>query len=72
MKKIKKKINTGDKTTSKLYEAVRDYIEARNGTVVVIRGIAIVQEGLKFKYGLMIRVIGKKPEFSDANKKLHN
>ena len=57
-----KKIKTGDKTVDKLYEAVRDYVEARSGSVIVVGGIAIVQESeLKFNYGVMIRVTGKLP-----------
>jgi hypothetical protein len=58
-----KKVETGDKLTDNLYEAVRAYIEARNGSVVVIGGVAIVEEGLKFNYGLMVRITGKKPVF---------
>lgn len=65
MKKGNKKIVTGDKTTDKLYEAVRSYIEKRDGCVVVIGGVAIVQASpLAHNYGLMIRITGKKPVFS--------
>ena len=57
-----RKISTGDEIVDKLYEAVRNYIEAKKGTVVVIGGIAIVQESpLKFNYGVMVRITGKKP-----------
>ena len=60
---MKKKIKTGNKIINKLYEAVRDYIESKGGTVVVIGGIAIVQEDSirKFNYGIMVRITGKKP-----------
>jgi len=62
MKKGNKKILTGDKKVDKLYEAVRDYVESKKGSVVVIGGIAIVQESpLKFNYGVMVRITGKKP-----------
>jgi len=62
MKKGKKKISTGDKVVDNLYEAVREYIEARKGTVVVIGGIALTQESpLEFNYGVMVRITGKKP-----------
>ena len=58
----KKKIKTGDKIVDALYSAVRDYIESRSGNVVVIGGIAVVDEGTaKYNYGLMVRVTGKKP-----------
>jgi len=73
MKTKNKKISTGDKYTDKLYEAVRNYIESRKGSVVVIGGIAIVQESpLKFNYGLMVRITGKKPVFTphDTNKRI--
>jgi hypothetical protein len=53
-----------DKTTEELYKATINYIKTNKGTVVVIGGIAIVDEGLgKYKYGLMIRIMGKKPIF---------
>ena len=62
MKKGNKKISTGDKVVDKLYEAVRTYIQDRKGSVVVIGGIAIVQESpLEFNYGVMVRITGKKP-----------
>jgi len=58
----KKKINTGDKTVDKLYDAVRDYIEKKGGSVVVFSGIALVQETPnKHNYGLMVRIAGKRP-----------
>ena len=60
----KKKIKTGDKYTDKLYQAVVDYVKSRKGTVVVIGGIALVQEDeRKYNYGVMVRVTGKKPIF---------
>ena len=59
---MKRKIKTGKDDTDILYEAVRAYIENRGGSVVVIGGIALVQESpLKYNYGLMVRVTGKKP-----------
>ena len=60
----KKKIKTGDKTIDELYEAVRNYVEKRKGSVVVIGGIQIIQmpDDLKFNWGLNVRVTGKKPE----------
>ena len=65
MKIPKKRIKTGDKKTDALYEAVRNYIESKGGTVVVIGGIALVQEDpmMKFNYGIMVRVTGRKPIF---------
>ena len=59
----KRKINTGDKVVGRLYEAVRDYVETRGGTVVVIGGIQIVQmpDDLKMNWGLNVRITGKKP-----------
>ena len=64
MKSKKRKIKTGEKTTDKLYEAVRDYIEKNGGSIIVIGGIAIVEESpLKYNYGLLIRITGKKPQF---------
>jgi len=64
MKEEKKsEIKTGDKTTANLYKAVQDYIEKRGGSVLVIGGTALVQESpLKYNYGLMVRITGKKPE----------
>ncbi len=63
MNKEKNKIKTGSKDIDKLYEAVRDYIENREGSVAVVGGVAIVDEGIsKYNYGLMIRVTGKKPK----------
>ena len=70
---MKKKIKTGKKDIDILYEAVRTYIENRKGKVVVIGGIALVQEGIaKFNYGLIVRVTGKKPVFTphDTNKRI--
>lgn len=66
---MKKAIKTGDKTTNKLYEAVRDYIEKRNGKVIVIGGVAVVEENLKFNYGLMVRITGLKPEINNKSQK---
>jgi len=62
-KKTIKRIKTGNKITDKLYEAVRDYVESKGGTVAVIGGIALVQENplQKFNYGVMVRITGKKP-----------
>lgn len=61
----KKTIKTGNKEINKLYEAVIDYIEKRNGTVAVIGGIVLVDEGdAKYNYGLMVRITGKKPIFN--------
>lgn len=62
MEKGNNKISTGDKNVDKLYEAVRNYVESKKGSVLVIGGIAIVQESpLKFNYGVMVRITGKKP-----------
>ena len=62
---MKKEIKTGNKVTDELYEAVRNYIESKGGSVVVIGGIQIVQmpDDLKFNWGLNVRVTGKKPKF---------
>ena len=56
-------IKTGNKVVDKLYEAVRDYVESKGGSVVVIGGIQIVQmpDDLKYNWGLNIRITGKKP-----------
>ena len=63
--KKNRKIKTGDKTMDNLYKAVQDYIEKRGGSVLIIGGIALVQESpLKYNYGLMLRVTGKKPKIS--------
>jgi hypothetical protein len=49
--------------TDKLYEAVAAYIKELGGSAVVIGGTALVEEGNgKYKYGLMIRIVGKKPQ----------
>ena len=59
-----RKIKTGEKDVDALYEAVRAYITNRKGTVVVIGGVALVQEDArKFNYGLMVRITGKRPTF---------
>ena len=57
------KIKTGDKTTDNLYEAVKKYVEKRGGSVLVIGGLALVKENplLKYNYGVMVRITGKKP-----------
>jgi len=61
---VPKKIKTGNKNIDRLYEAVVSYVNSGDGTVTVIGGIAIVQESpLKYNYGVMIRVTGKKPKF---------
>lgn len=64
MKKSKgqNKIKIGNKVTEELYNAVVKYVESKGGTVAVIGGIALVQESpLKYNYGVMVRVTGKKP-----------
>jgi hypothetical protein len=64
---MKKEIKTGDKYIDNLYKAVVDYIKNRGGSVVVIGGIALVQEDeRKFNYGVMVRVTGKKPKIDVA------
>lgn len=64
------KINSGDKTIDNLYQAVINYIQKRNGTAVVIGGIALVDEGdAKFNYGVMVRVTGIKPSLPTKSKK---
>lgn len=64
---MKKEIKTGDKYIDNLYKAVVDYIKNRGGSVVVIGGIALVQEDEhKFNYGVMVRVTGKKPKIDVA------
>ena len=62
-KKEKKMIRTGDRITDNLYNAVRDYVEAKGGSVIVIGGIQIIQmpNDLKFNWGLNVRITGKKP-----------
>ena len=63
-KEIKAKIKWGKTPAEQLYKAVVRYIEANGGTAVVIGSIALVQETpLKFNYGVMVRVTGKKPIF---------
>ena len=63
MKPSKKKVKTGDKYTDDLYTAVIRYVEKNSGTVVVIGGIALVDEGKKNEYGVMVSVLGKRPIF---------
>lgn len=51
--------------TDKLYNAVADYIKSNGGSVAVIGGIAIVDwGGAKLNYGLVVRITGKKPNFT--------
>ena len=65
--KKKKTIKWGNDVTDKLYKAVVAYVEKNGGTAVVIGGIALVQEDARqFNYGVMVRVIGKKPEFKET------
>ena len=61
----KRKIKTGNKIIDKLYEAVRDYIEEREGKVVMIGGVAVMSDsvGPKFNYSLLVRITGKRPVF---------
>jgi hypothetical protein len=62
-----RRIRTGNKATDKLYEAVRSYVEGRGGSVLVIGGVALVDEGIgKYNYGVMVRVTGKKPMFKNV------
>lgn len=74
IKKLNRKILTGDKKVDKLYKAVRDYIESKNGSVVVIGGISIsrMPDDFKFNYRLVVGITGKKPVFTphDTNKKI--
>lgn len=65
----RRKLNTGDRTTDKLYQAVIDYIEKRDGKALIIGGVAVVDEGRKFNYGLMVRITGKKPKFPQKETK---
>lgn len=59
-------IKTGNKIVDNLYNAVKKYVESKKGTVVVIGGIAIVQESpLKYNYGIMVRINGKRPTVGD-------
>ena len=58
MKKIRE-----EKIIDKIYKSVIEYIEFYNGKVLVIGGIALVDEGMRNKYGVMIRILGKKPIF---------
>jgi hypothetical protein len=64
----KKKIVTGNAILNRLYTAARDYVEEHEGSVVVIGGVALVDEGNN-KFGIMVRCLGKKPNFP---KKLTN
>ena len=69
-KKYKKIIVKDDILVDRLYRAVVNYIENHGGTALVIGGIALVQESpLKFNYGIMIRITGKKPVFEQEAKK---
>ena len=71
--KKERTIKTGDKSTDALYKAVVGYVKKRKGSVVVIGGIALVQEGPeKFKFGLMVRCVGKKPVFEESSNKQNN
>lgn len=60
---MNREIKTDNKIIDKLYEAVRDYIESKGGSVVVIGGIQIIQmpDDLKYNWGLNVRITGKKP-----------
>lgn len=63
----RKRINTGNSTYNRLYTAVRDYVEKNGGTILVIGGTALIDEGEKNKYGIMVRCFGKKPNFPKNN-----
>lgn len=70
MKKPKRKKST---VTDKLYEAVVAYVQENSGSVAVIGGIALVDEGRgKSSYGVMVRCLGKKPVFTEQPTKTPN
>lgn len=68
-KKIQKKVKRterlkGRDTVSRLYNSVIEYVEELGGSCIVIGGIAIVQEDPnENRFGIMVRVLGKKPTF---------
>jgi len=64
MTKEKRIIKTGNKIIDKLYEATRNYIESKGGSVIVIGGMAIMTEpnDSRYNYSLVIRITGNKPE----------
>lgn len=59
----------GDRTpTGQLYRAVRRYVEAKGGSILVIGGVQVEQwpgEG-EFKFVLGVRCMGRRPS-SEAN-----
>ena len=64
----KTRISTGCSVTNRLYTAVRDYVEKNHGSVVVMGGIALVEEGQSpDHFGIMVRCLGKKPEKITSN-----
>ena len=49
----------------RLYKAVQEYIESKNGQVLAIGGIQVTQfpDDLKYNYRLCIKVTGIMPEY---------
>ncbi len=63
-KRAARRVKWGNDVTDKLLKAVVAYVEAHEGTVVVVGGIALVQEGPReFNYGIMVRCTGRLPVF---------
>ena len=62
--KIMEEVKTGNKKTDNLYKSVIEYIEKNNGKVIVIGGVSIIELSGKYKYGLVIKITGKKPKFN--------
>lgn len=61
-KQKKRKIKWGKDPTSQLYKSAVRYIESVGGSASLVGGIAIVQDSpLKYKYGVMVRIVGKLP-----------
>ncbi len=56
-------INTGEPLIDNLYNAVRDYVEAGNGKVIVIGGVQI-QDHKNGTFYLAVKCTGVVPDFA--------
>lgn len=60
----KKRIKFGKEAIDQLYKATLRYVEEHKGSIVVIGGVCLVDEGDKHGYGIMVRCVGRKPVFN--------
>jgi len=73
MKKTKKKRDLFDgkrDPATQLYRAVKRYVEANHGSIIVIGGIQMQEwsgDG-KFKYTIGVRCVGRKPKGHEIGK----